>query len=86
MADDAQDVSRVVIRVSPHMQFLLTQLARHLCKTKKDLHGEIWEAGVRVVLGVEPADIEDASVVSLPRSTAAPKDTRKLVAALLSGR
>lgn len=88
MADDTQTGKgpRVVVHVSDEMQLLLTQLARRLLCNKKDLHEQIWLAGVQAHLGLTPDDIEAMSVTSLPRGTAAPDDTKKLVQALIATR
>ena len=77
---------RVVIHVSEEMQFLLTQVALRMLCTKKELHEAIWEAGVKAHLGVDSEAVDEASVNSLPRRAAAPRDAKKLAAALLSGR
>lgn len=76
---------RVVVHVTDDMQFLLTQVARHLTCTKKGLHERIWEAGVKAYFGIDSETVEAATVASLPRN-AAPKDPKKLAAALLNGR
>jgi len=80
MADDAQKPDgpgpRVVVRVSAEMQFLLSQVARHSGCTKKDLHHEIWRAGIAAHLGVTPEEIDATPVTSLPRGTAAPSAKR----------
>jgi hypothetical protein len=88
MADDAQKQSgagpRVVVRISPEMQFLLSQVARHSLCTKKDLHDEIWRAGIKSHLGVTPEEVDEASVTSLPRGSAASADAKKLTRLLLN--
>lgn len=73
---------RVVVRVSPEMQFLLTRLAAHLLCNKRDLHDEIWRAGLQAHLGVTPEQVEAAQVSTLPRSTAA-DDPKKLAKMML---
>lgn len=90
MDDDTPSTKgpRVVVQVTDDMQFLLTQVARHLTQTKKGLHEDIWRAGVRAHLGVDPEEVDGASVASLPRNCAAAraKDPKKLAAALLKDR
>lgn len=88
MVDDTQNekepVRRVVIRVSPEMQFLLTQVAGRMLLTKRCLHDQIWRAGVEALLGVKTEDVDEAQLTSLPRSAAA--DPKKLAAMMLKGR
>jgi hypothetical protein len=89
MVDDTQkekeEVRRVVIRVSPEMQFLLTQVAGRLLLTKKCLHHQIWRAGVEALLGVKTEEIDEAQLTSLPRITAA-ESPKELTAMMLKGR
>lgn len=77
---------RVVVRISEEMQLLLTQVARRMLCNKKDLHEQIWLAGVQAHLGLTEKDIEGMAVTSLPRGTAAPEDPKRLVRALIAQR
>lgn len=88
MPDDAPNKKgpRVVIHVSEEMQFLLTQVALRMLCTKKDLHEAIWEAGLKAHLGLDSEKVNEAAVTSLPRRATAPRDPKKLAAALLNGR
>jgi hypothetical protein len=89
MADDAQNqkepVRRVVVQISPEMQFALSQVAGRMLLTKKLLHAQIWRAGVEALLGVSPEEVEEAQLTSLPRATAA-NDPKKLMALMLKGK
>ena len=85
MADDAPQGKgpRVVVHISPEMQFLLTQVAARMLWNKKTLHEHIWEAGVKNFLGIDEDQIQNATVTSLPRSVAATPDARRLVQMML---
>jgi hypothetical protein len=77
---------RVVVHVPEEVQFLLSQVARYLFCTKKELHEAIWHAGLKVHLGLSDEDFEDMVVTSLPRGTAAPTEPKTITAALLGER
>lgn len=86
MVDDApRPGPRVVVRISPEMQFLLTQVAMRLACQKKELHDAIWCAGLAAHLGVTPEEVDQAQLASLPRTVAA-KDARHLAQLMLSNR
>lgn len=74
--------TRIVIFADLDMGYLLDLVSRYRMVTKKSLYTEIWEAGIRTHLGIEPEDIEGAR--PLPRGTAAPEDIQKLVEALVA--
>lgn len=77
---------RVVVRISPELQFLLSAMAQHLLCTKKSLHDAIWEAGLKAHLGVSEEGLEDCAISSLPRGTQPPRDPKKLVQLLINER
>jgi hypothetical protein len=84
--DDQASVSagpRVVVRISPELQFLLSVMAQHLLCHKKKLHDDIWAAGIKAYLGVTEEDLDEATVASLPRGTQPPRDPKRLVRVLL---
>jgi hypothetical protein len=87
MAEATQNTKgpRVVVHISQEMQFLLTQLAARLACNKKDLHNEVWRAGLKAHLGVTPEQIEEGTLTSLPRSTAA-TDAKTLTKQMMNGR
>lgn len=74
---------RVVVRISSDLQFLLSNMARHLLCNKKDLHDDIWAAGLKAHLGITEADLDENTVTSLPRGVQPPRDPKRLVRALL---
>lgn len=74
---------RVVVTVSPDLQFLLSNMARHLRCHKKDLHDAIWAAGLKAHLGITEEDLDEATVASLPRGVQPPRDPKRLVQTLL---
>lgn len=77
---------RVVVRISPELQFLLSTMAQHLLCTKKSLHDAIWAAGLKAHLGVNEEVLDDCAISSLPRGTQPPRDPKKLAQLLLSER
>lgn len=87
MADATQKPTgpRVVVRVTPEMQFLLTQVAARMLVNKRDLHEAIWCAGLLAYLGVTPQQVDAAQVTSLPRSTAA-TDPKRLAKLMMTSR
>lgn len=87
MADDEKigKGPRVVVHVSPEMQFMLTQLAARMLLTKKQLHTDIWEAGIRSLLGVDPKEVEGARLVSLPRMPVDRPDAKRLAQMMIEG-
>lgn len=87
MAEATQNTKgpRVVVHVTPEMQFLLTQVAARTLKTKKELHEAIWRAGLAAHLGVTPEEVDEAEVRSLPRSTAA-KSAKQITQMMIASR
>jgi hypothetical protein len=77
---------RVVVRLSTDMQFLLTLVAQHLRRNKKEIHDAIWAAGLKEVLGLCEEDLDDITITSLPRGVQPPRDTKRLVQALIRER
>jgi hypothetical protein len=77
---------RVVVRISEDLQFLLTTMARHLRCNKKQLHDDIWAAGLKAHLGVCEEDLDELAVRTLPRGVQPPRDPKRLAQALTSDR
>lgn len=77
------DGKRVVVFASLEMGYLLDLISRYRCVTKRSLHEEIWFAGVRAYLGVDPEEVDTVS--PLPRGSAAPSEIKKLAQALIAG-
>jgi hypothetical protein len=84
-ATPKQNGPRVVVRVSPEMQFLLTQVAARTLQNKKDLHETIWRAGLQAHLGITPEEVDEAEVRSLPRGTAA-KSAKQITQMMIANR
>lgn len=74
---------RVVIFVPIEMGYLLDLISRYELCTKRSLHERVWEAGVKSLLGIDPASLETSQPSPLPRSTKVPKELHKLVSALV---
>lgn len=87
MAEATQKPSgpRVVVRVSPEMQFLLTQVAARMLQHKKELHETIWRAGLQAHLGITPEEVDEAEVRALPRSAAA-KTAKQITQMMIADR
>lgn len=74
---------RVIVRISPDLQFLLTQVAMNLFCSKQSLHDAIWAAGLKAHLGLAEEDLDDMVVTTLPRGAQPPRDPRRLVQAIV---
>lgn len=74
---------RAVVRIPLGMSYLLDLVSNYQVINKTKLYEEIWKAGLRAHLGLAEEECEDIQPVPLPRGTAAPKDIKKLVDALL---
>lgn len=77
------EATRVVVFVEIEMSYLLSLVAQYKGITKKSLHKDIWEAGIRSYLGIDPTDVANSRPAPLARSTTPPADMLKLVLAIL---